>query len=93
MNKFTFGIHIKDVTGNTCPQKHIVCGGKSSSKTTLFWGKKTIQSRKTFRVYGIEMQGVFKTAAIRKVDAWALFISMEQNQAEQMEPHLQGVCI
>lgn len=39
MNKFTFRIHIKDVTGNTCPQKYIVCGGKSSSKTTLLLGK------------------------------------------------------
>lgn len=39
MNKFTFRIHIKDASGNTCPQKHIVCGGKSSGKTTLLLGE------------------------------------------------------
>lgn len=52
MNKFTFRIRIKDTTNNTCPQKHIVCGGKSG-KTTC-WVKKTIKRGTTSRVYGIE---------------------------------------
>lgn len=49
MNKFTFRIHIKDVTGNTCPQQRIVYRGKCSSKTALLQEKENnSQGRKIY---------------------------------------------